>query len=95
LLIDVALLSETHLKPHEKCFIPNYHFYRSDHFLGRKGGTTVALRKGIPHNHVDLLPLVSIEATRVCISIGSSEVVIAIALSHQATPGMMQTSLSS
>jgi hypothetical protein len=23
--IDVALLSETHLKPHERFFIPNYH----------------------------------------------------------------------
>jgi exonuclease III len=27
--IDVALLSETHLKPHERFFIPNYHFYRT------------------------------------------------------------------
>jgi hypothetical protein len=26
---DVALLSETHLKPHERFFIPNYHFYRT------------------------------------------------------------------
>jgi hypothetical protein len=24
--IDVTLLSETHLKPHEGLFIPNYHF---------------------------------------------------------------------
>jgi hypothetical protein len=27
--IDVALLSETHLKPHERFFIPNYHIYRT------------------------------------------------------------------
>jgi hypothetical protein len=35
--IDVALLSETHLKPHERFFIPNYHFYRTERFLGREG----------------------------------------------------------
>jgi hypothetical protein len=43
--IDVSLLSETHLKPHETFFIPNYHFYRTDRFPGRKC---------IPHEHVDL-----------------------------------------
>jgi hypothetical protein len=43
--INVALLSETHLKPHQGSFIPNYHFYRTGRFPGRKG---------IPHNHVDL-----------------------------------------
>jgi hypothetical protein len=31
--IDVALLSETHLNPHERFFIPNY---RADRFPGRK-----------------------------------------------------------
>jgi hypothetical protein len=40
--IDVALLSGTHINPHERFFIPNY---RTDRFLGRKG---------IPHNNVDL-----------------------------------------
>jgi hypothetical protein len=43
--IDVALLSETHLKLHGRFFIPNYHFYRTDRFPGIKG---------IPHGHVDL-----------------------------------------
>jgi hypothetical protein len=33
----VALLSETQLKPQERFFIPNYHFYRADRFPGRKG----------------------------------------------------------
>jgi hypothetical protein len=42
---DVALLLETHLKPHERFSIPNFHFYQTDHFPGRKD---------IPHNHVDL-----------------------------------------
>jgi hypothetical protein len=26
--VNLALLSETHLEPHERYFIPNYHFYR-------------------------------------------------------------------
>jgi hypothetical protein len=43
--LSKQLLSETHLKPLERFFIPNYHFYRTGRFPGRKG---------IPHNHVDL-----------------------------------------
>jgi hypothetical protein len=45
LYINVALLSETQLKPHETFFIPNYHFYWTVRF---------PRRKGIPHYHVDL-----------------------------------------
>jgi hypothetical protein len=71
------LLSETHLNPHERFFIPNYYFYRTDPCPGRKGGTAVPVKKGIPHNHVDLPPLVSIEATWVCIPIGISELLLA------------------
>jgi hypothetical protein len=73
----VTLLSETHLKPHERFFIPNYHFYWTDRLPGRKGGTAVAVRKCIPHDLVALPPLVSIEATSVCIPIGNSEVLLA------------------
>jgi exonuclease III len=69
--IDVAVLSEIHLKHHERFCIPNCHFYQTDHFPGRKGGTAVADRKGILHNHVDLPPLVSIKATGVCIPVGN------------------------
>jgi hypothetical protein len=75
--MDVSLLIETHLKPHERFFIPNYHFSRTDRFAGRKGGNTVAVRKGIAHNHVDLPPLVSIEAIGVCIPTGKSDVLLA------------------
>jgi hypothetical protein len=39
--VDVALLSDTHFKPRERFFNPNYHFYPTDRFPGRKG---------IPHN---------------------------------------------
>jgi hypothetical protein len=45
LYIDLALFSETHLEPHEGFFIPNYYFYQTDHFLGRRG---------IPHYHADV-----------------------------------------
>jgi hypothetical protein len=55
--------------------ISNYHCYRTGRFTGRKGGTALVARKGIPHSHVDLPPLVSIEATGVCIPIGSTEVI--------------------
>jgi exonuclease III len=75
--VDVALLSETHLKPHERFFISNYHFYRTDRHPGRKGGTAVAVRRGIPHNCVDLPNLVSVEATGICIPIGNSEILLA------------------
>jgi hypothetical protein len=87
--INVALPSETHLKPHERFFTPNYQFYRTRRFPGRKGRTSVAMRKYIPHNHVDLPPHVSIEATGVSIPIGNSEVLLA-AVMH----GMIQTSLN-
>jgi hypothetical protein len=75
--IDVALLSDTHLKAHERFFIPNYCFYQTDCFPGRKGGNAASVREGIPHNHVDLPLLVLIEATGVCIPMGNSEVLLA------------------
>jgi hypothetical protein len=67
LYIDVALLSETHLKPHERLFIPNYHFYRNDSFPAKKGN---------PHNHVEMCPLHSIKAIVVCIPNGNSDVLL-------------------
>jgi hypothetical protein len=75
--VHVALFSEKHLKPHERFFIPNLHLYRTDRYPFRKGGTAFAVRKDIPHNHVNLPPLVSVEATGVCIPIGNSEVLLA------------------
>jgi hypothetical protein len=91
----VALFSETYLKPHESFFIPNFHFYRTDCHPGRKGGTTVAVRKGTPHNHVDLPSLVSVEATGVCIPVGNSEIILQLFTTLRAEPGMTLTSLSS
>jgi hypothetical protein len=50
----VTLFSETRLKPHEWIFIPNYKFYRIDRHPGIKGGSAVAVSKGIHHSHADL-----------------------------------------
>jgi len=75
--IDVALLSETHVKPHDMFYIPNYQLYWTDHFLGIKGRTATAFRNDIAHTHVALPPLVWEEVTRVCILIGSSKVLFA------------------
>jgi hypothetical protein len=44
LTFNVALHSEMQLKPHERFYIPNYHFYHTDRFPGRKGGTAVAVK---------------------------------------------------
>jgi hypothetical protein len=41
--VDVTLFWETHLKPRERFFIPKYHFYRTDRYPGKKGGTAVAV----------------------------------------------------
>jgi hypothetical protein len=75
--IDVALSSEIYLKPHERRLIPNCHSYQTYRYPGGKGGTAFALRKGISHNHVDLSPLVSVEATGVCIPTGNVELPLA------------------
>jgi exonuclease III len=80
LKIDVALFSETHLKPHIRFYIPNYHIlhvYRNDRQDRHKDGTAVSVKKGIPHTYADLPPLLSVEATRVCIPIGHNEMLFA------------------
>jgi hypothetical protein len=74
--MDVVLLSEIYLKLHEKFFIPDYLFYRTDRFPVRKGGTAFAVRKGIHHNHVYLPPLVSIETIGVCTPIANTDVLL-------------------
>jgi hypothetical protein len=75
--VDVALFSETHLKPNERFFISNYHFYQTDRHPGRKGGTALVVRRGVPHSYVDLPHLVSVEATGVRIPIVNSEILLA------------------
>jgi hypothetical protein len=87
----VALFSETHLKPHKRFFIPNYHFYRNYRYLGRKDRTAVAVRKGIPHNLVDLPSLVSVEAYQLV----KVKYCLQLFTNLRAGPGVMLTSLHS
>jgi predicted metal-dependent phosphotriesterase family hydrolase len=77
LKIDVALSSETHLKPHMRFYIQNCHIYRNYPLDRNKGGTAVSVKKGIPHTYVDLPPLHSLEATGVSIPIGHTEILLA------------------
>jgi hypothetical protein len=64
--IDVALFSETHLKPYDRLHNQNYYFYRICRWS----------QKRHPHMHVDLPPLVSVEATGVYIPIGIQEILL-------------------
>jgi hypothetical protein len=68
---------ETHLKPHERFSITNYHIYWNDRHLAAKGGTAIAVRKGVPHSYVDLPPLILKEATGVSIPVGNKEILLA------------------
>jgi hypothetical protein len=43
--MDVALLSETHLKLHERFYIPNYYFYRTDSSWEEKAELPLKLEK--------------------------------------------------
>lgn len=47
--IDVALIQETHLKPSNKLYIPNYKCYRRDRNT-RGGGTAILIKQNIQHN---------------------------------------------
>jgi hypothetical protein len=75
--VDVALFSKTHLKLHERFFLPNYHVYGTNRYPSRKGGTSVAANNGMPHNHVNLPPPVSVEATGICIPNVNKEILLA------------------
>jgi hypothetical protein len=70
-----VICSQRHLKPHERFSTPNYRVYQTDYFQDRKG-RNVAFRKGIPDNCAEL-SLVPLEATRVCILIGNTELLLA------------------
>jgi hypothetical protein len=75
--IDMAILSETHLKPHERFCIPYYRVKQTDRFQDLKGGTAFAVRKAFLHNHAGLPLFIFIEATGVCTPIGNSKVLLA------------------
>jgi hypothetical protein len=56
LKIDVALFSETHLKPHMRLYIPNYHIYRNDRQEGHKGELPLQLKR---KSHILMLTCLS------------------------------------
>jgi hypothetical protein len=74
---DLALFRETLLKPLMRFYIPNHNIYRNDRLDGNNGGSAVAVKKGIPHTYVDLLPLLQLESTWVSIPIGHTEKLLA------------------
>jgi hypothetical protein len=90
--IDVVLLSETHLKPREWFFISNNQFHRTDRYPGWKSETAVLVRKSILHNHVDLPPLFSIEATGICMPFVNSELLLAAVYKSPAAASMSEGS---
>ena len=47
--IDILCLSETHLKPSQKLYIPNFISYRRDRIGSRGGGVAILIRKNIRH----------------------------------------------
>jgi hypothetical protein len=48
LRVDVALFSETHLKPHEGFYFRNYHFYRTGATRAEKAKLPLQLEKAFP-----------------------------------------------
>jgi hypothetical protein len=70
LKINMALLSETYLKPHMRLYIPNY-IYRNVK-TGTKAELPLQLRKA-SLTHASTYPLLlSVEVTGVCIPIGNT-----------------------
>ena len=47
---DIALISETHLKPCISLSLPNYRFYRKDRLHMRGGGVAIFIKQSIPHH---------------------------------------------
>jgi hypothetical protein len=56
-------------------YTPYYDIHLSDHEDGQKG--EIAVQKDIPDICTDLPPLLSVEATGVCIPIGNTEMLLA------------------
>jgi len=65
-------------KTSRKFLYSKFSYLSPKKFLSLKVGTALAVRKGIPHNQVDLPPPVSVEATEPCVPIGSSEILLVL-----------------
>jgi hypothetical protein len=75
--IDMALFSDTYLKPHERFPLQNYHFYRANRFRVEKIELPKQLENEFHTSFQYLPPLVSVQATGVCIPIGNNEALLA------------------
>lgn len=60
--LDILLIGETHLKPHQKCKIFNYTIYRTDRLIEKGGGTAIIIRNGMKH---DLLPNITTDGIEI------------------------------
>jgi hypothetical protein len=58
-------------------YIPNCDIYWTDRQDWHIDRTAIAVKKGIPHTSAGLPPLLSVEATGVCIATGNSEMFLA------------------
>ena len=77
LKIDVALISESHLKPSIRANVPNYQQYRTDRLNGRNGGTAIYIKKSISHVEVPIPESFTIETTLIKVHSRSGDLYIA------------------
>lgn len=67
--IDVALLSETHLKSGSVLRVPGYVAYRTDHPDGSAhGGTAILVRQRISHHPLPSTPTESLQSTSISVN---------------------------
>lgn len=72
--IDIAVISETKLKPHLKFSTPNYYIYRKDRPT-RGGGVAILVKKNIPHLP---LPSINISIENISIKLMDSTVITGV-----------------
>jgi len=61
--IDIILIQETRLKPHNTFKIPNYTTHRTDRTQNNGGGTAIIIRNTIKHTRIPNIELENFEST--------------------------------
>ena len=74
--VDVALISETHLKPCHRANIANYSSYRNDRLTGRGGGTAIYIKHNIDHVELPLSDILNIEISAVQINTARGQIAL-------------------
>lgn len=74
--VDIALVSETHLKPGHRVGISNYLHYRNDREIGRGGGTAIFIKSNLPHSEIPTPANLQIEATLVQVQTRTGSITI-------------------